>query len=295
MLPLDPALTIRNACWDGLVSENALAELRFEAPAWFSAKWETALDLFRKIEGRGDLPAGAAAEAFAAEWQSGAENLDLNETECAECPEGIPPEWRDVPERDYIERAARRNRKEQNVEECFKRWAYLDADDKGRPGLPAWFEAYNGDLSNDPFVLDKELVTLESARRELDGMSGHMLLTMSRIGLFRPMGFLDIGHYVRERLGMAPSTARRLRAYPRIPSLLWAAIHPGILRCRSRNGGPISKSRRRLGQGSCGALDRWGSTASTWPPPVLSAPPPCLPGASPPSLREEFWDRLLAE
>jgi hypothetical protein len=196
--------------WEiSLDTEDATAELRFEAPAWFSAKWETALDLFRKIEGREDLPAGAAAEAFAAEWQSGAESSDLNETESPGSPEEACLEWKDTAVRDCLDRAAVRNRMEQSVEECFKRWAYLD--DKGRPALPAWLEAYNGELSDDPFVLDEELRSLEFARRELDGMAGRMLLTMARIGLFRPMGFVDIGHYARERLGMAPSTARRLK------------------------------------------------------------------------------------
>jgi hypothetical protein len=194
-----------------LNEEDEKAELRFEAPSWFSAKWDTAIDLFRKIEGRDDLSAGLGAEAFAAEWQSGAAPPEPNDVENPESPEEAPPAWREGPERDCIEQAARRNRIEQGVEGCFNCWRYLDAEDKGRAALPPWVEGYNGELSDDPFVLDKDLVSLEAARRELDGMSGRMLLTMARLGLFRLMGFLDIGHYARERLGMSTSTARRLK------------------------------------------------------------------------------------
>ena len=43
----------------------------FDAPPLFKAKWDQAVELFRKLEGRDDLPVGAAAEAFAAEWRSG--------------------------------------------------------------------------------------------------------------------------------------------------------------------------------------------------------------------------------
>jgi hypothetical protein len=156
---------------------------------------------------------GAAAEAFAAEWHSGA-GLPAPTQEDTQTPASLQrssPECSNVPVRKTAEQPSARTLNEKGIEDEYHRWAYLNVNDPTKVKLPAWLDAFDGDLSDDPFVLDRELTNLERARRELDVLTGRPLCTMSRLRIFRLMQFLDLGHYSRERMGMGRSTARRLK------------------------------------------------------------------------------------
>jgi hypothetical protein len=194
-------------------TEEDTAELSFQAPSWFKAKWDTAVDFYRKVEGRADLPAGAAAEAFAAEWHSGA-GLSApaqEDTHTPASPKQNSPECSNVGVPKTTGRPSSRSRNEKGIEEEYHRWAFLNENDPTSVRLPAWLDAFDCRLTDDPFELDDDLVYLERARRELDTMNGRMLCTMGRVRVFHMMQFLDLGHYSRERMGMGQSTARRLR------------------------------------------------------------------------------------
>jgi hypothetical protein len=184
--------------------EEARPMLRFQSPYWFSVKWDCGVDLFRKIEGRDNLPPGAAAEAFAADWQS---DPGLS----APAVKGVWTPPGNVPRRKNTREQSSRSRIEQGIEEEYRMWEYLKENDPVKVKLPSWLDAYKTEIPVDPFVLDRKLRELEKTRRELDAMAGRMLCTMGRVGLFRMMQFLDLGHYARERMGMGRSTARRLR------------------------------------------------------------------------------------
>jgi hypothetical protein len=197
----------------GTDTEETTAELRFPAPFWFSVKWDCAVDLFTKLEGKDDLPAGAAAEAFAAEWQSGV-GLSFPKKEDTQTPASPPPhspECSNVAVRKTTGQTSSRSRNEKGIEEEYHLWAFLNENDPTSVKLPSWLYAFDCEISDDPFQLDRELTYLEGARRELDTMDGRMLCTMGRLRVFRLMQFLDLGHYSSERMGMGRSTARRLR------------------------------------------------------------------------------------
>jgi hypothetical protein len=186
--------------------EEGRPVLCFVSPYWFSVKWGCGVDLFRKMEGSDRLPPGAAAEAFAADWQSGP---GLS----APAAKGVwtPPE--NVPRRKNTREQSSRSRIEQGIEEEYRMWEYLKENDPTKAKLPSWLDTYKTEIPVDPFVQDGKLRELEKARRELDAMDGRMLCTMGRVGLFRMMQFLDLTHYARERMGR--STARRLRRVER--------------------------------------------------------------------------------
>jgi hypothetical protein len=202
-------------------TDETRVDLRIAATPRLSAKWMTALSDFRKFEGRQDLPAGAAVEAFAADFLSGPEGPEttgeedpgLKGTETSD----------DVPECQTfnstalgraVERAAildRRNRVERGIEEETNLWELLDDGEPGAPTLPPWLEQFQRECrSTDPFDIDKGVFDLGKARAGLQGMTGRMLFVMSRLDLFRGLHFLDLGHYARERLGMSASEAAKL-------------------------------------------------------------------------------------
>ncbi|MFC2171881.1 hypothetical protein ACFLU6_04535, partial [Acidobacteriota bacterium] len=201
----------------------------FQAPPWFRAKWKTVVDLFRKVEGRDDIPEGAAAEAFAAEWISGIDLPMPDEPYDPDKPygprnEADPYKSIESPPVDTLEgdddpldglswqRTVRQMREiwmEENT--CCWQWLNEEEQNNEKKPLPEWLNALSGPLSCDPFELDRELVMLEKARRTLNAMLGRMLLNLSRVKLTRKMGFVDMSHYVREMLGIGASTARRLK------------------------------------------------------------------------------------
>jgi hypothetical protein len=207
-----------------VADEDAPPRFRLPAPPWFHAKCACAVDRFRKVEGGDRPPVRAALEAFAAEWRSSVPDepggmADSGSTH-RDLPEGAdvgsftdrktarPPSTRET-----------RDEAEKSLEECSERWAYLNVNDGDPPNLPDWLEVYNRDapaaplppFAPDPFATDEEITEMVLEMRLLDGLTGRMLLTMARTDLFRPMQFLDIAHYARERLGMGASTARRLK------------------------------------------------------------------------------------
>jgi hypothetical protein len=192
--------------------------VQVDAPPYFRAKTATALDLYRKVAGSDRAPLGAAVEAFAAEWSSGAplpeEHEEHDHPEGQPCPkchgEGAPKPKQGVTAQTERMRE-RRNERERLEEEHFKHWAYLDVDGRPEPPLPYWLKASRGPISKKAELLDRQLRMMEAARRELDAMTGRILFTMSEIGFFSCMGFVDIAHYAREQLGLAGSTARRLQ------------------------------------------------------------------------------------
>ena len=53
-------------------ADDDSVKVSFEAPPWFRSKLDTAVDLFRKMEGFAGASRASAAEAMAAEWLSGA-------------------------------------------------------------------------------------------------------------------------------------------------------------------------------------------------------------------------------
>ena len=60
-----------SAAGDGRPDEPEGVRVAFDAPSRFKAKWLAAVELFRKLAGA-ELSEASAAEAFAAEWRSGA-------------------------------------------------------------------------------------------------------------------------------------------------------------------------------------------------------------------------------
>jgi hypothetical protein len=72
-----------------------------------------------------------------------------------------------------------------------------------------------------------------AARRQWDELVGRLALTLTKLGLWRQMGFASLGHYATERLGMAARTlAERARLEERLVSLprLREALRCGRLR-----------------------------------------------------------------
>ena len=262
-------------------TDDDSVKVSFEAPPWFRSKLDTAVDLFRKLEGFAGASRASAAEAMAAEWLSGAPLPGAAETAtdgarpggepcgredhaavgspaeptgplvpaakcgsaaatptvppraCRPGEENLDPIHRAALERGRLhgativafidgqrvenpERGVWEEYRQRMLEEDFDRWKYLDDQRESPTLLPAWIKTYEGTLSDDPFTLDRDLRSLEYARRELDGMTGRILLTMGRLALFKAMGFKGIGHYARERLGMPSSTARRLERIERL-------------------------------------------------------------------------------
>ena len=191
--------------------EDAPSErVAFAAPQYFKAKWAVALELFRKLEGHDGVSDGAAAEAFVAEWSSGqtlppaasrgavAAASDMQRAEIAA--------WR-------VAARAEADALRAYLEEETDKWSFMPAE-MPVVTLPDWLAAADGELSDDPRVLDREL--RQWNLHELDALCGRILLTMGRLGLFHAMRFIDIGHYVVERLGMSPRKARELKRLERL-------------------------------------------------------------------------------
>ena len=100
---------------------------------------------------------------------------------------------------------------EKGLEEETHNWSFLE-DQTGDVRLPQWLVALDREqLSDNVTILDAELMQLARVRRELDSMTGRILFTMARCGLFRKLQFWSIGHYARERLGLSARKARELK------------------------------------------------------------------------------------
>jgi len=184
---------------------EAMEKTSFAAPDWLQVKWRLAVEMFAKIEGQDGLPEGAAAEAFVAEWQAGAEPIRV------EVDEARAEAERKRAEAVKAHRArckAELDKLRAHLEKETERWSFLEAQ------LPAVefadrFAGSDEELSNDIKVLDREI--RESGLRHLDALSGRILLTMGRLGLFTKMWFSDLGHYATERPGLSPRKARELK------------------------------------------------------------------------------------
>ena len=185
---------------------EAVERISFAAPEWLQVKWRLAVELFDKLEGQDGLPEGAAAEAFVAEWQTGgvpaATAIEDEKTDAGR--------KRDEEAAAYRARSrAELDRLHEYLEQETQLWSHLPAE------LPAvaYEEGLSAgpdeELSDDYRVLDREIG--KSGLRHLDAMSGRILLTMARLGLFGPMQFIEIGHYASQRLGISPRKARELR------------------------------------------------------------------------------------
>jgi len=188
---------------------EAMERISFAAPEWLQVKWRLAVELFEKLEGQDGLPEGAAAEAFVADWQAGTELVAIP------ADDGRAEAERKRAEEASAYRArcrADRDELRAHLEKETELWSFLSAE------LPAvelteGLGSADGELSNDIKVLDREI--RESGLRHFDAFAGRMLLSMARLGLFRGMEFMDVGHYATERVGLSARKARELKMIER--------------------------------------------------------------------------------
>jgi len=190
--------------------EEAAELTSFVSPEWFKVKWAAAVELFRKLEGHDGLGDGAAAEAFVAEWQAGIGPVPET-VGAAVMAEERKGSGRPAPS--PAGSSAENQTLRAYLEQETERWSFLPAEPPAIE-LPAGLAASDGELSDDPRVLDEEL--REAKLRGVDALSGRILLTMSRVGLFQAMRFVDVGHYAVERLGLSPRKARELKRIERL-------------------------------------------------------------------------------
>lgn len=200
-------------------TEEERVRVSFEAPPRVVAKWQAGLELFRKLEGHDRLPVAEAAEAFAAEWRSG----------LAVQPEATP----DDVEAARAGEVRGRWQVRKGLEELTNRWDYLTWE---RIDFKALFVNWDRALPCDAHGLDRELRELRRLRQHLEALTGRILLTMARVGLFKPLYFTDIGHYAMERLGLGSSTAAELKSVER-----WLFEMPTVARAYYRGELGLSK------------------------------------------------------
>ena len=203
----------------------------FEAPPGFLAKWLAAVQLYRKLEGDDCLSPGAAAQAFAQDWWSGAPLPPRSAPALGEAePEASGTAMERLLSRLQAAalKAASRSRGRGRLgpplprdrdgimrwlEEETERWAELPRLEVVE--LPSFLRDLDRELPSDPREVDRELRELVVVKRQLDAMTGRMLRTFSQLRLERDMAFADFEHYASERAGIGPIRARTLRHWER--------------------------------------------------------------------------------
>jgi hypothetical protein len=102
------------------------------------------------------------------------------------------------------------------MEEETERWSFLERVD------PVAVPAGTGlDGETDPLRIDAALRELAQLRDRWDEVLGHLAMLLLNLGLWRDMGFADLGQYCSERLGLSERTLqqrawleRRLYSFP---------------------------------------------------------------------------------
>ncbi|MDQ7825223.1 MAG: hypothetical protein RDV48_20655 [Candidatus Eremiobacteraeota bacterium] len=199
-------------------------------PFSVAAKWDRALEVFRRIE-EAELPSDSFLEALLAEFAASAPL------------EGIGAQGREAPGASLCHQQEKELARQvhRDLEEVSHLWDYLP----WKPvtvELPPEFQAPGSHCSvantavgapdgsqvgfpaADPFETVARLRKMATLRHSISFYQGRLLRTLNNFGLYKDMLFLSLGHYTRERLGMSRSTAYSLikqeRSYLEYPDML---------------------------------------------------------------------------
>jgi hypothetical protein len=171
--------------------ERERGGVRVACSAEVATKWVAACELARRVAGD-ELPTWACAEAIAAECASAVGAPPSAGAAPAPSPAPRPP----VAGTAAAFRAAA--------------WPGLPWPSRARPGLAERLERAAAGLRTSPAALDRALRSVVAWLQASDLETGRILRQVVDRRLARELGFESFETYCRERLDLAPRTARRL-------------------------------------------------------------------------------------